>query len=205
MMTSFRRARGIALCCGLIAAAAPAGAETAKKTVPAPPTAPASHPPSTAPGTEPSQSLGSAESWSAYTFTEKLGKNKTGRVCYMIGQPEKAEPAGAARKPPSAMVAHRPDERIANVVSFVEGYPLKDGSDVLLDIGAAQFELFTKDDSAWARTSELDRAIVEALAKGRQAVVKGTPRKGPATTDTYSLAGFSKALAMIDKACDIKR
>jgi hypothetical protein len=36
-------------------------------------------------------------------------------------------------------------------------------------------------------------------------VVKASPRKGHSTTDTYSLAGFSKALAMIDKACDIKR
>jgi len=36
-------------------------------------------------------------------------------------------------------------------------------------------------------------------------VVKATPQKGPATTDTYSLAGFAQALAMIDKACEIKR
>jgi hypothetical protein len=31
------------------------------------------------------------------------------------------------------------------------------------------------------------------------------PKKGRATTDTYALAGFSKALALIDKACDVKR
>ena len=79
-----------------------------------------------------------------------------------------------------AMVTHRPTENIANVVSFVEGYPLKDGSDVALDIGGEKFELFTKDDSAWARTSELDKTIVDALAKDKQAVVKGTPQKGPA-------------------------
>jgi len=46
---------------------------------------------------------------------------------------------------------------------------------------------------------------VTALAKGKQAVVKGVPQKGPTTTDTYPLAGFAKALALIDKACGVKR
>ena len=68
-------------------------------------------------------------------------------------------PAPPARRR-AAMVTHRPAEKIANVVSFVEGYPLKEGSEVALDIGGKKFELFTKDDGAWARTAELDRTIV---------------------------------------------
>ena len=43
------------------------------------------------------------------------------------------------------------------------------------------------------------------MAKGKQAVVKGAPAKGQPTTDSYALAGFKQALAMIDKACGIKR
>jgi hypothetical protein len=148
----------------------------------------------------PAERIGAAETWTAYAYQEKSGK-----VCYLAGAPWKSEPANARRKPPVAMITHRPGEKIANVVSFVEGYPLKEGSNVSLDIGGAKFDLFTKNDSAWARTSELDKAIVEAMAKGKQAVVKGTPPKGPSTTDTYSLAGFAPGLAMIDKACDIKR
>ena len=103
------------------------------------------------------------------------------------------------------MVTHRPGEKVANVVSFIEGYPLKEGSEVSLDVGGTKFDLFTQGDSAWARTSELDKSIVEAMAKGKQAIVKGMPQKGSATTDTYSLAGFAQALALIDKACDVKR
>ena len=76
---------------------------------------------------------------------------------------------------------------------------------VLLEVGGTKFELFAKDDSAWARTSDIDRAIVGALAKEKQAVVKASPRKGHATADTYSLSGFSKALGLIDKACDVNR
>jgi Invasion associated locus B (IalB) protein len=146
------------------------------------------------------QTLGTADAWTAY-----LTEDKTGRVCYLVGQPRRSEPAGFPRKPAMAMVTHRPVENVANVVSLVEGYPLKEGSDVMLDVDGHKFELFTNGDSAWARTSELDGTIVATLAKGKEARVKGLPQRGPATTDIYSLAGFSKALALIDKACGIKR
>jgi hypothetical protein len=147
-----------------------------------------------------SQRLGTVEGWTAYVY-----KEKSGQVCYIDGQPQKSEPASVKRKPPRATVTHRPDEKVANVVNFVEGYPLKEGNDVSLDIGGTKFDLFTKGDGAWARTSDLDKMIVETMTKAKQAVVKGIPEKGRPTTDTYSLAGFAQALAMIDKACGVKR
>jgi hypothetical protein len=152
-----------------------------------------------APATPAAEQLGSAGAWTAYT-----AGNAAGKVCYVVAKPEKSEPGGG-RKPPMAMVTHRPAESVANVVSFVEGFPLKEGSDVAVAVGDHKFELFTKDDSAWARTSELDRSIVAALAKGKRAVVKAQPQKGPPTTDIYPLNGFPKALALIDKACGVKR
>jgi hypothetical protein len=151
-------------------------------------------------GTSTTEALGTVGAWAAYASRDKMG-----RVCYLVGQPQKSDSAGIARKSPAAMVTHRPTENITNVVSFVEGYPLKEASEVGLEIGDRKFDLFTKDDSAWARTAELDRTIVALLAKGKSAVVKGTPQKGKATTDTYALAGFTKALALIDKACGVKR
>jgi hypothetical protein len=60
-----------------------------------------------------------------------------------------------------------------------------EGSDASLDIGGAKFFLFTKKDSA-CRDPELDKTIVEAMAKGKQAIVKGI-RKGQPTTDTTRL------------------
>jgi invasion protein IalB len=156
---------------------------------------PALSPPATA-----TQHLGTTEGWTAYAY-----KEKSGQVCYLAGEPQKGEPKNTKRRPPRAMVTHRPDEKVANVVSFAAGLPLREGSDATLDIGGTKFDLFTKGDSAWARTADLDKAIVEAMAKGKQAVVKSSPQKGPPVTDTYSLAGFTQALAMIDKACNIKR
>jgi hypothetical protein len=186
---------GLALAVTL-ATLSPAEAARAKKHAPPPPAeAPA---PTAQSGA--AQPLGTSDSWSAYQSADG-----TGPVCYLVGKPQKSEPANFARKPPMAMVTHRPAEKIANVVSFVEGYPIKEGSEVTIEIGSGKFELFTKDDAAWARTAELDRAIVAALGKAKRVVVHGVPQKDPATTDVYALAGFAKALALIDKACAVKR
>lgn len=148
----------------------------------------------------PAKSLGGAGSWNAY-----VAQNKAGKVCYLVGAPEKSEPAGMKRAQIMAMVTHRTADDVSNVVSFDEGYPLNESDDVTVEIGRDKFPLFAKDDTAWARTSELDRTIVSTLAKEKEAIVKGTPVKGHPTTDVYSLAGFSKALALIDKACNVKR
>jgi hypothetical protein len=109
------------------------------------------------------------------------------------------------RAPVMAMVTHRTADDVSNVVSFAEGYPLNEQNDVIVEIGRDKFPLFAKDDTAWARTSELDKTIVSTLAKEREAIVRGTPVKGHPTVDTYSLTGFSKVLALIDKACNVKR
>jgi hypothetical protein len=185
------RAGALSLAAALLAAMPAAQAAKPKKE---PPAAPSGGVAST------TESLGASGPWSAYA-----SRDKTGRVCYLVGQPQKSDSAGTPRKAPSAIVTHRPAENITNVVSFVEGYALKDGSEVALEVGDKKFELFTKDDGAWARTAELDRTIVGTLAHAKSAIVKGTPQKGRPTTDVYSLAGFAKALALIDKACGVKR
>ena len=146
------------------------------------------------------ETLGSAGAWSAY-----VAHDDTGRVCYLSGQPERSDSAGVSRQQPMAMVTHRPAEHVADVVSFVEGYKLKRDSELHLAIDHRTFDLFTDGDSAWAKTSELDHTIVAALARGATAVANGEAANGRHTTDIYSLAGFSKALDMIDKACSISR
>lgn len=148
----------------------------------------------------PARSLGAAGSWTAY-----LAQNKAGKVCYLVGQPERADPGPAKGKSVMAMVTHRTQDNVSNVVSFDTGLPLNEDSGATLESGGNTYNLFVKDDTAWAATAELDKTIVTALEKEKQAVVKASLKKGHTTTDTYSLSGFSKALALIDKACGVKR
>ncbi len=144
--------------------------------------------------------IGGAEGWDAYTDTVRNAK-----ICYLIGKPSKSEPGNAKRSAIFASVTHRPSEKRFNEVSFTSGYLFKEGSDAELAIDGKKFSLFTDKDGAWTRDAATDRAVVEALAKGKQAIIKGTSARGTATTDIYSLAGFSQALAAIDKACGVKR
>jgi Invasion associated locus B (IalB) protein len=144
--------------------------------------------------------LGDAEEWTAYAY-----KGRSGQVCYITGFPTKREPASIKRKQAVMMVTHRPEEHVTDVVSFDEGYLFKNGSDASLDVDGTKFDLFTRGDTAWSRTSDLDKAIVAAMSKGKLAAIQGAPQKGPPANDTYSLAGFSRALALIDKACGVVR
>jgi len=144
--------------------------------------------------------LGAAQSWTAYKAPEK-----NGQICYLVGEPAKSEPANVKRDPVHLLVTHNTADKTTGVVSFIAGYGFKDGSAAELDIGGKKFSLFTKDDTAWARDAATDKAIVEAMVKGKQAVIKGSSTRGTATTDTYALAGFVQVLGEIDKACKIKR
>ncbi|HTZ80991.1 MAG TPA: invasion associated locus B family protein [Stellaceae bacterium] len=144
--------------------------------------------------------LGDAQNWSAYVDTLKSGK-----VCYLVGHPVKSEPANLKRGDIMIYVTHRPAEKTFNVVSFMPGYPYKDGSDAEFTVEKTKFDLFTSKESAWARDAATEKAIVEAMVKGKDATLKGTSARGTTTTDTFSLAGFTQALGMIDKACGVKR
>jgi hypothetical protein len=144
--------------------------------------------------------LGEAQGWTAYSAPEK-----TGFLCYVVGQPTKSEPANAKRDPIHLLITHNTADKTTNVVSFIAGYAFKEGSDAEVDIGGKKFALFTKGDTAWARDAATDKAVVDAMLKGKQAVIKGSSARGTATTDTYSLAGFTQVIGEIDKACKVKR
>jgi hypothetical protein len=144
--------------------------------------------------------LGAAEGWAAYTY-----KGHLGQVCYITGYPAKREPITLKRRRSLMMITHRPSENVTDVVSFDIGSPFKDGSDATLEVDGNKFALFTKGDTAWSRTADLDKAIVVAMAKGSHAVIEGTAQKGQTISDGYTLAGFSRTLALIDKACGVTR
>ena len=142
--------------------------------------------------------LGDFGDWSAFQFTENGNK-----ACYMASQPKKAAGDYKKRGDVYAIVTHRPAEKLRDEVSVLAGYAYKEGSTATLTIGDQSFELFTQGDGAWAKDKKGDDALVKAMIKGRDMVVKGTSSRGTETIDTYSLNGFSKAYAAIGKACGV--
>lgn len=142
--------------------------------------------------------LGSYTDWTAYTFTENGNK-----VCYMASQPKKAEGNYDKRGEVFVLVTHRPGDNTKDVVSVVAGYGYKSDSDVAMTIDGKRYTLFTHGERAWARDAGTDRQLVQNMRAGRSMVIKGTSERGTATTDTYSLSGFTAAHEAISKACGV--
>ena len=145
---------------------------------------------------EDSKTLLTSGAWSAYTYVEGGAK-----VCYagaVANKPHDKDRAGTAMA-----VTHRSTS--PGEVSLIAPYGFKKDSDAEIQIGGMKHTFFTKGGSAWAKDSGADKAIIAAMAKGKEVVVKATPAKGPAITDTIPLKGFAEALAAIDKACGVKR
>ncbi len=141
--------------------------------------------------------IGTHGKWTAFTYTE----NKQ-PVCYMAAKPDRSEGKYSARDEVLMLVTHRPGEKAYDVVSVVAGYQYRQDTDALMTVGSQKFELFTVgSDRAWARDSKIDRAITQAMIKGNSAVVRGTSSRGTATTDTFSLSGFTAAYKAISDTC----
>ena len=161
--------------------------------------APAAKPPLATNGAK-AEHLGDSQWWSAFAETDKNAK-----ACYLVGRPLKTEPDNLKRGDIYVYVTHRPADKTFNVVSFAVGYPYKDATDAELTVDTHKFMLFTSKESAWSRDAATDKAVVDTMAKAKQAVLKGTSARGTTTTDTYSLDGFAPMLAQIDRACGVKR
>jgi hypothetical protein len=140
--------------------------------------------------------LGTFAAWTA--FSEKTGGKLT---CYVGARPKKMEGKYTSRDPAYMLVTHRPAEKVRGEVSLEAGFTFKPGSEPVVTVGPKVFRLFSKGSNAWATDAAADKQLVQAMKAGADLVVKATSSRGTATTDTYSLSGFTAAMAAIDKVC----
>ncbi|MDS4011310.1 MAG: invasion associated locus B family protein [Defluviicoccus sp.] len=145
------------------------------------------------------KSLGKFGDWAA--FVDGSDKRK---VCYIFSAPKKAEGKYKTRDPVFLLVSHRPGDKVTNEISVDTGYDYKTNSEATAAIAGRSFKMFTKGKNAWNSDAQADRAMLEAMKTGSEIVIKGASQRGTLTTDTYSLMGFSAALAAISKACEVK-
>ncbi|MCY4549009.1 MAG: invasion associated locus B family protein [Defluviicoccus sp.] len=143
--------------------------------------------------------IGGNDSWGAY----QSGAGKK-RICFVHGAPEKSRGKYKRRGKTYLQVTHRPGEKERHVASVTAGYIYKKGSRVDLVVDGRKFSLFTHGDTAWGEDEKADRAIVRALKKGKKMTVRGRSSRDTLTTDSYSLAGFTKAYRAASKACKVK-
>jgi hypothetical protein len=188
--------------------AAPKGAKAAPaKPAPANPTPakPESKPAAAAPaaaaaaagGAEPTL-IGQFGNWGAYTATPN-GK----KVCFALAKPmsSKTNPPNRPRDPAYAFISTRPAEKVVNEVSIMIGYQLKPGSESSIEVGGANYAMYTQGDGLWIKNAAEEERMVDAMRKAPNAVVKGMSAKGTETSDTFSMKGLAQALDRLAQDC----
>lgn len=147
------------------------------------------------------RSLGKFGYWNAYQTME--GKDP---VCYMVlkAKPPVSKKNKARRGDITLMVTHRPAEGSTDVVSYTAGTKYKPSSDVVAKIDQKEFNLFTQDDTAWARDVITDKALAQALRAGSSLVLSGFSSNNQPFADQISLRGSAAAYAAMSEACGVR-
>jgi hypothetical protein len=130
------------------------------------------------------------------------------RQCWSVSSPKEivnirdGREVAARRGDILLFVTYIPNSNVAGQVSFTGGYPFRDGSTVTLEVGSDSFEMFVKDEMAWAKDAAADAQIVAAMKKGAEAVLTGMSSRGTKTVDTFSLYGFTAAVEEAENRCN---
>ncbi len=120
-----------------------------------------------------------------------VGQAGKGRICYVLAQPKKREPANLNRDPGYAFISDRPAEGVRNEVSFIMGYDVSAGTeaeantdeksdakpDVKPEKAAKRSAPKGRSKSIAAPMASIDEATFELLPKGSDLWVKNAARE----------------------------
>jgi invasion protein IalB len=121
-------------------------------------------------------------------------------VCFVATLPTKTTSKLTKRGEAALMVAHFPQRKSFGQVQVKAGFALRKGMSVQLEVGDKDFKLAADGDAGYGDTARDNGEIVAAFRAGRTAEVTFTAGNAK-IVDTFSLGGFTKALAAIDKEC----
>lgn len=140
--------------------------------------------------------LGTFGDWGAYSAN--AGGTK---VCYALSQPSERRPDTLRRGPGYIFVSFRPSERVSNEIAVVMGFPTQDGQSARGVVDGAPFTFVTRGENAWMADAADESRIVDAFMRGRQLELNVTSARGNATTDIYSLSGFTASVRRAQQEC----
>ena len=136
--------------------------------------------------------------WSVYKKDTDAG-----RVCFMSSVPKKlrGDYNRANRGDTRIFISHGPGKSERDVVSVIAGYRYLNQSTVTFEIDKRKTPLFTLENRAWSQGPEDDQKLIVAMKRGAKLIITGTSSRNNKTVDEYSLSGFTKAKAFLDRAC----
>ena len=126
--------------------------------------------------------------------------------CWGVSSPKETvnsrdgKPVSVKRSDILLFVTFRPGQA-GGETSFTGGYPFAGASTVTVDVGGTRFEMISDGEWAWAASADDDARILAALQKGTDATLTAHSAKGTQTSDTFSLRGFTAAMAEAASRC----
>lgn len=140
--------------------------------------------------------LETAGKWQA--FSSQQGRTK---ICYALSKAETRIPANLKDVEGLLFISSRPGEGVRNEISLVMNFDLKEDVEHQAIIGAERFALVAKGQNVWLKNPAEEGRMLDALRKGAGLEIKGTSKRGNATSDKYSLAGISQIVKRAEDAC----
>ena len=156
--------------------------------------------------------------FSTYAYSQETSSNKVAdktdwaifvednpKECWSVSKPKKTintrdgRIVKVKRGDILLFVNFRPESKVNGQLTFTGGYPFAEGSNVNLNVDGTNFALFTEGEWAWARSDEDDATIIKAMKKGAKAILTAKSSRGTQTQDTFSLLGFTAAVADAEK------
>ncbi|MCP5431694.1 MAG: hypothetical protein H6923_00340 [Alphaproteobacteria bacterium] len=142
--------------------------------------------------------IGTFNDWNAF---EMVTDNQ--RICFVASEPKDTSLSkpNASRGNVYFLITNWVDRGIKGEPSVVIGYPQKEGSRTLVEIGSDKFEMFTQGDGAWFADPDTEQKVVNAMKRGATMRVRGISTRDTRSSDTYSLKGITAALQKINEQC----
>ena len=145
------------------------------------------------------QKIGEYSDWGLFTTVNDKGE----KVCYVASLPKSKEGNYRRRGEAFLTVTLVDGEKNAEV-STSSGYFYKKDTEVDVRIGNRGFIMYPYEERAWLISESEDTDMINAMAKGVRAVIKGTSTLDTYSKDTYSLIGFTEAYNNMEQICHKK-
>jgi hypothetical protein len=129
------------------------------------------------------------------------------KECWAVSKPKESvntrdgQPVSVRRGDILLFVTYRPGAGAAGEVSFTGGYPFAPDRPVTVEIAGQSYDLIVDGEWAWPSDPTADAALLAAMKAGASAVVTARSARGTQTKDTFSLQGFTAAVAEAETRC----
>jgi len=138
-----------------------------------------------------------------YAFiSDRPGEGVRNEVSFIMGFDVSGGAEAEANTKSDAKPDAKPDSRSAAKLSKTASKSKSKGiASPVAAVDEATFDLLPKGANLWVKNAARESELIAEMRKGATLEVRVASLKGNASTDSYSLAGFSQAMERLQKEC----